>query len=703
MSFISRSVSEIASAVARGEVSAEEIARASIAAIESTNADLGAFLTVSGELALEQARAVDQSRARGEKLGKLAGVPVGLKDALCTRGVATTCASQILMRSDAGRTPTGTIAGEAWRPPYDATVVTRLKAAGAILPGKCNMDEFAMGSSSENSAFMPVKNPWDRSRAPGGSSGGSAVAVAARMMPAALGSDTGGSIRQPASFTNVVGVKPTYGRVSRYGLVAFASSLDQIGPFASDVRGAARILEVIAGLDPHDATSIDAPVGQYEAACERSVRGLRIGVPDEYFAEGLDPEIAANVRAAIEGLEREGCTIKPIKLPHTQYAVATYYVLATAEASANLARFDGVRFGLRVEPPRSDLATMYGKTRGSRLRRRGEATHHARHVRALGRLLRRVLLEGAARAHAHPSRLRARLPRGRRHRLTDLAGSPVPARRAHGRSAGHVPGRHLHAAGEPRRGPCPLGAVRADQADIGSTGVAGGTAACGAASRGRATVYDRRRGRSHVTCSIAGSCPARSRRVAPNGRFLELPRCSDRSPEIVLGLPLAADPTDHPCRVGDESHRHGGDAETPGKYVGAIVNDREREPVAPDDRVCEPDVFVLVDAQKHHIGIGLVESLGRGKGLLARLAVVGKKLDEDWLACEPTRVERLAVQGLSVPNLGHRVGEQGMLSARRVGRTPSSARRDCEQLNGREDIGNSCHRTSVSWISYACL
>ena len=213
MSFISRSVSEIASAVARGEVSAEEIARASIAAIESTNADLGAFLTVSGELALEQARAVDQSRARGETLGKLAGVPVGLKDALCTRGVATTCASRILMRSDAGRTPMGTIAGEAWRPPYDATVVTRLKAAGAILPGKCNMDEFAMGSSSENSAFMPVKNPWDRSRAPGGSSGGSAVAVAARTMPAALGSDTGGSIRQPASFTNVVGVKPTYGRV----------------------------------------------------------------------------------------------------------------------------------------------------------------------------------------------------------------------------------------------------------------------------------------------------------------------------------------------------------------------------------------------------------------------------------------------------------------------------------------------------------
>jgi aspartyl-tRNA(Asn)/glutamyl-tRNA(Gln) amidotransferase subunit A len=365
MSWLSKSVSEIADAVARGDVSAEEIAKASIAAIEQSNPDLGAFLTTSAELALEQARAVDQRRARGEKLGKLAGVPVGLKDALCTRGVATTCASKILVAGEAGRTATGTLSGRPWLPPYDATAVVRLKAAGALLPGKCNMDEFAMGSSSENSAFMPVKNPWDRSRAPGGSSGGSAVAVAARMMPASLGSDTGGSIRQPASFTNVVGVKPTYGRVSRYGLVAFASSLDQIGPFASDVRGAARILEVIAGKDPHDATSVDAPVGQYEAACERSVRGLRIGVPEEYFAEGLDPEIATNVRAAIDGLTKDGCVIKPIKLTHTQYAVATYYVLATAEASANLARFDGVRFGLRVEPPRSDLSTMYSKTRGS--------------------------------------------------------------------------------------------------------------------------------------------------------------------------------------------------------------------------------------------------------------------------------------------------------------------------------------------------
>jgi aspartyl-tRNA(Asn)/glutamyl-tRNA(Gln) amidotransferase subunit A len=361
--WLDRSITDISSAVASGDVSAEEVARESIAAIESSNSRLGAFLAISAEQALEQARDVDARRARGEKLGKLAGVPIGLKDALSTRGIATTCASKILTRE-----------GRAWRPPFDATVVTRLKAAGAVLPGKCNMDEFAMGSSTENSAFYPVKNPWDTARTPGGSSGGSAVAVAARMTPGSLGSDTGGSIRQPAAFTNVVGVKPTYGRVSRYGLVAFASSLDQIGPFASDVRGAARILEVIAGKDPCDATSIDAPVGAYEAACDKGVAGLRVGVPEEYFATGLDPEVGASVRSAIDELARLGCAIRPIKLAHTAYAVATYYVLATAEASSNLARFDGVRFGLRVEPQGSDLTTMYGRTRdagfGAEVKRR---------------------------------------------------------------------------------------------------------------------------------------------------------------------------------------------------------------------------------------------------------------------------------------------------------------------------------------------
>jgi aspartyl-tRNA(Asn)/glutamyl-tRNA(Gln) amidotransferase subunit A len=353
-SWLSRPISEIAGGVSKGEVSAEEVAQASISAIETENPHLGAFLAVSAESALAQAREVDAKRARGEKLGKLAGVPIGLKDALATRGIPTTCASRILTRDGVG-----------WRPPFDATVVEHLKREGAILPGKCNMDEFAMGSSSENSAFGLVRNPWDPTRAPGGSSGGSAVAVAAQMTPGSLGSDTGGSIRQPAAFTNVVGVKPTYGRVSRYGLVAFASSLDQIGPFASDVRGAARILQVIAGRDDRDATSIDAPVGDYEAACEGNVRGLRIGVPEEYFAEGIDADVAASVRSAIDNLASAGCIIKPIRLPHTEYAVATYYVLATAEASSNLARFDGVRFGLRVEPPRADLKTMYSQTRGA--------------------------------------------------------------------------------------------------------------------------------------------------------------------------------------------------------------------------------------------------------------------------------------------------------------------------------------------------
>jgi aspartyl-tRNA(Asn)/glutamyl-tRNA(Gln) amidotransferase subunit A len=361
--WLGRSVPEIARAVARGEVSAEEIARACIQSIEKQNPKLGAFLTLSAEQAIDQAREVDARRSRGDEIGRLAGVPMGLKDALCTCDVSTTCASKVLTRD-----------GRGWRPPFDATVVRRLKQAGAVLPGKCNMDEFAMGSSSENSAFVPVKNPWDLDRVPGGSSGGSAVAVAASMTPGALGSDTGGSIRQPASFTGVVGVKPTYGRVSRYGLVAFASSLDQIGPFARDVRGAARILEVIAGRDPNDSTSIDAPVGRYEAACERGVAGARIGVPEEYFSRGIDPDVEASVRAAIDSLASQGCTVTPIKLPHTEYAVATYYIVATAEASSNLARFDGVRFGLRIEHDGRDLSSMYGETRdtgfGSEVKRR---------------------------------------------------------------------------------------------------------------------------------------------------------------------------------------------------------------------------------------------------------------------------------------------------------------------------------------------
>ena len=348
----------IAERVRRGETTAVAVAEQTLAKIDARNAELNAFLTIARDEVLEQARGIDAKRARGEKLGLLAGVPIALKDALCTRGVRTTAASKILA---------------SWIPPYDATVVTRLRAADALLPGKTNMDEFAMGSSNENSAFGPAKNPQDLTLAPGGSSGGSAVAVAAGMTPASLGSDTGGSIRQPAAFTGTVGVKPTYGRVSRYGLIAFASSLDQIGPFASDVRGAARVLGVIAGKDAHDMTCVDAPVDDFEDACGTSVKGLRIGIPDEYFAKGLDPEVEASVRAAIARLEADGCIVKKVQLAHTRHAVATYYVLATAEASSNLARFDGVRYGLRVEPDarasasttetKSALRAMYGATR----------------------------------------------------------------------------------------------------------------------------------------------------------------------------------------------------------------------------------------------------------------------------------------------------------------------------------------------------
>jgi aspartyl-tRNA(Asn)/glutamyl-tRNA(Gln) amidotransferase subunit A len=343
-------VTELARRVRAGEVSAEDVAKASIAAIKKGES-LGAYLETAEASVLEAARAIDAKRARGEALGPLAGVPVGVKDVLCTRGLGTACASKILVQN-----------GVRWAPPYDATVVAKLRAADALIPGKCNMDEFAMGSSNENSAFFPARNPHDPARTPGGSSGGSAVSVAAKMTPASLGTDTGGSVRQPAAFTGVVGVKPTYGRVSRYGLIAFASSLDVVGPFASDVRGAARVTQVIAGHDPHDATSVDRPVDDLEAACDRDVRGLRIGVPSEYFAEGIQPGVEQRVREALAAMEKAGATLVPISLPHTKYAVAVYYVLATAEASSNLSRFDGVRFGLRE--PGKDLAAMYEATRG---------------------------------------------------------------------------------------------------------------------------------------------------------------------------------------------------------------------------------------------------------------------------------------------------------------------------------------------------
>jgi aspartyl-tRNA(Asn)/glutamyl-tRNA(Gln) amidotransferase subunit A len=339
-------IDNLASQVASGAVSASDVARDAIVRIERYNGRFNALVSVEPARILAQAAAIDAKRARGEVLGPLAGVPIAVKDAICTEGESTTAGSKIL---------------SGYAPPYDATVITRLRSADAILIGKANMDEFAMGSSTENSAYGPARNPWHPARTPGGSSGGSAAAVSARIALGALGSDTGGSIRQPASLTGTVAVKPTYGRVSRYGLIAFASSLDQIGPFATDVRGSARLLEVIAGHDRHDATSLNTPVGSYESACGASLKGLRVGVPEEYFADGLAPDVERAVRAALSKLESDGCVVEPIKLPHTRFAVATYYVIATAEASSNLARFDGVRYGLRVAS--QSLSDMYGATR----------------------------------------------------------------------------------------------------------------------------------------------------------------------------------------------------------------------------------------------------------------------------------------------------------------------------------------------------
>jgi len=326
-----------------------QAAREYLDRIAALDPKVKAYLTVTGEAALMRATEADARFEKGAPLGPLDGIPLGLKDVLCTRGVRTTCGSKIL---------------ESFVPPYDATVVARLSRAGAVILGKLNMDEFAMGSSTENSGYFATRNPWDLSRVPGGSSGGSAAAVAADLAAAALGTDTGGSIRQPAAFCGNVGLKPTYGRVSRYGLVAFASSLDQIGPFAKDVEDAALVLQAIAGRDPMDSTSAALPVPDYAAGLGQGVEGLRVGIPAEYFIEGLDPEVEAAVRAAIEILKGLGAKTESVSLPHTEYGLAAYYVIGPAEASSNLARYDGVKYGLRV-PGARDLIDMYSRSRGA--------------------------------------------------------------------------------------------------------------------------------------------------------------------------------------------------------------------------------------------------------------------------------------------------------------------------------------------------
>ncbi len=350
-------VAGVRHALAAKKISARELTAEFYSRIAARNPELNAYLTLSPERAYAQADRMDSQIARGGALPALAGVPIAVKDVISTRGVRTTCGSKIL---------------ETYIPPYDATAVEKLEAAGAIVLGKTNCDEFAMGSSNENSAYGPVRNPIALDRVPGGSSGGSAAAVAAGLAVAALGTDTGGSIRQPGACCGIPGLMPTYGRVSRYGLIAYASSLDKIGPFAGNIADATAVMGVIAGHDANDSTSAAVPVEDYAAAIEKPVKGLRIGVPEDYFGAGLDPEVKAKVEAGIALLEKQGCRRVALRMPHTDYAIATYYIIATAEASSNLARYDGVRYGVRV--PGSTLIDMYRKTRergfGSEVKRR---------------------------------------------------------------------------------------------------------------------------------------------------------------------------------------------------------------------------------------------------------------------------------------------------------------------------------------------
>ena len=342
-----KTVAQLSQALADGEVTSEELTRAYLDRIKEKDGELNSFVTVTEEEALEAAREADQARRAG-KAGPLTGIPMAHKDIFCTQGVKTACGSKML---------------DNFISPYDAAVVERLSSAGMVMLGKLNMDEFAMGSSNETSFYGPVANPWDTKAIPGGSSGGSAAAVAARLAPAATGTDTGGSIRQPASMCGITGLKPTYGRVSRWGMVAFASSLDQGGPMARTAEDCALLLGAMAGFDERDSTSVQRDVPDYAGELDRSIEGLKIGLPKEYFAEGLDPEVAKVIEAAVEEYRRLGAEIKEISLPNTHLAVPAYYVVAPAEASSNLSRFDGVRYGHRAEDP-ENLEDLYKRSRG---------------------------------------------------------------------------------------------------------------------------------------------------------------------------------------------------------------------------------------------------------------------------------------------------------------------------------------------------
>ncbi|MFB9147930.1 Asp-tRNA(Asn)/Glu-tRNA(Gln) amidotransferase subunit GatA [Halomonas alkalicola] len=341
-----KTLSELAAALTAGEFTSRELTEHQLARIARLDGELNSFITVTAEQALAAADAADAARARGEA-GPLTGLPLAIKDLFCTEGVLTTAGSKMLAN---------------FVSPYDATVVEKLKAAGTVSLGKVNLDEFAMGSSNENSAFGPVKNPWDTSAVPGGSSGGSAAAVAAGLVPAAMGTDTGGSIRQPAAFCGITGLKPTYGRVSRWGIIAYASSLDQAGPMARTAEDCALLLNAIAGPDPKDSTSVARGVPDYTEELGAPLSGLKIGLPVEYFGDGLDPEVEAAVREAVRVYESLGATVREVSLPHTHYAIPAYYVIAPAEASSNLSRYDGVRFGHRCKAP-SDLIDLYKRSR----------------------------------------------------------------------------------------------------------------------------------------------------------------------------------------------------------------------------------------------------------------------------------------------------------------------------------------------------
>ena len=347
MELYNLTIHELSEKLRKKELTSSELTEVFLKRIDAVEIKIKAYITIAKEDAARQAKEADKRLASGRDITPLTGVPISVKDIFCTQGMLTTCASKILNN---------------FVPPYDATVIKKLKDAGAVILGKNNMDEFAMGSSTENSAFVVTKNPWDTERVPGGSSGGSAASVAAGECAASVGTDTGGSIRQPASCCGVVGLKPTYGRVSRYGIVAFASSLDQAGPLTKDIKDCAVLLNTIAGHDPHDATSIEAPVPDYTTGLGKGIKGIRVGIPREYFIKGLDSDVEQAVRDAIEVLKKNGASIVDVSLPHTDYAIAVYYLVATAEASSNLARYDGVKYGYRASN-NSNLLEMYCKSR----------------------------------------------------------------------------------------------------------------------------------------------------------------------------------------------------------------------------------------------------------------------------------------------------------------------------------------------------